>query len=820
MAAMALSFHLPSLVGHASRYCVVAATLLILFFCQVAQGQSVGFSRDVQPILATRCFSCHGPDKAEAGLRLHKRTAALAELDSGEFAIVPGKPDESALLQRISSEEPDERMPPEGEPLSAQEISVLQRWVQSGAEWEKHWAFVPLQQDEPPAVNLPDWVANPIDAFILARLEANGLSPQQPADKRTLVRRIYYDVTGLPPTHKELAKFLADDRSDAYEQLVDRLLASPKYGEKWARHWLDVVRYAETNSFERDAAKPYAWKYRDYVIRSLNEDKPYDQFVREQLAGDELDQVTNDSITATGYYRLGTWDDEPADPLQSKYDDLDNIVSTTGQAFLGLTVGCARCHDHKIDPFSQANYYGLLSFFVDITPYAMPRHRDAKLHSLWDLSPAKEKQQREELSSEIRKLQQASKNIEQQAIKRMDAADQRRTETAERQKVIDEKLDLFLTDEQRPRYGELLSKLKQAQQSLQEMPPAEYALSLAKCDPHPAPLHVMLRGNPHALGDPVEPCFPELFGETPPAIPEAVEGAHSAGRRRVLAEWIASPDNMLTSRVIVNRVWQHHFGRGMVRSANNFGQLGTPPTHPRLLDWLSRWFTDQGWSLKKLHRLILTSSTYRMSSQANETALAADPNNDLFSRFDMRRLSAEEIRDSVLLVSGQLNEQMYGPSIFPKLSREVLQTQSKPGKGWRTSSPQEAARRSIYIHIKRSLIPPELATFDFPETETSCEARFITTLPAQALNLLHSDFMQSQAGHLANRVKQEAGEETEARVIHTLRLLLSREPDRAIIDDSLQLIERLTVDHGVDREEAFRQFCVMALNLNEFVYLD
>jgi len=816
------AFQLPRLSTLASScFRLAVPALLLSMLCQGAHGQAVSFSRDVQPILAARCYACHGPDEAEAGLGLHEREAAFAELDSGEAAIVAGRPDESALLARVSSEDADLRMPPEGEALSAEEIAILKAWIEAGAEWEKHWAFVPLQHLEPPKVNGTDWVTNPIDAFVLSRLEANELSPQSPADKRTLARRVYYDVTGLPPTPAELAEYLADERPDAYERLVDRLLASPRYGEKWARHWLDVVRYAETNSFERDAVKPYVWKYRDYVIRSLNDDKPYDQFVIEQLAGDELDEVTTDSITATGYYRLGTWDDEPADPLQSRYDDLDNIVSTTGQGFLGLTVGCARCHDHKIDPFPQTNYYGLLSFFADVTPFALPNHRDAKLHSLWDLSPPEEKLRREELSSTIRELQKSGRVIEQQVIKRMDAADQRRTETKERQKVLDEKLDQFFEGDEKQQYGKIASANTAAKAAIAEIPAAEYVLSLAKCNPRPDATHVMMRGNPHVLGDPVEPCFPDLFSSAPPEIPEVAEGARSAGRRRVLAEWIASPENMLTSRVIVNRVWQHHFGRGIVRSANNFGQLGTPPTHPQLLDWLAGWFTDEGWSLKTLHRLILMSSTYRMSSQAEEAALAADPDNDLFWRFNMRRLSAEEIRDSVLLVSGQLNEQMYGPSVYPKLSEEVLHTQSEPGKGWNTSQPfQEAARRSIYIHIKRSLIPPELAMFDFPETDTSCEARFVTTLPAQALNLLHGEFLQTSAGQLADRVKQEAGEELEAQVAHTLRLTLSREPDRESIDDGMQLIEKLKAEHGLQQEKAFRQFCVMALNLNEFVYLD
>ena len=744
-------------------FAALTSLSLVLMVTCVVQGtgaaEPISFSREVQPLLADRCFACHGSDEAEGGLALHNREAALAEGDSGELAIVPGRPDESELIRRLVTTDEDERMPVDGDPLSEREIQVLRDWITAGAEYEKHWAFVPPKWRAPPKVNDPSWVANPIDAFVLARLEANGLKPAAPAEKRVLARRVFFDVTGLPAAVDELAEFLDDPRPDAYERLVDRLLASPRYGEKWARHWLDVVRYGESNSFERDAPKPFAWKYRDYVIRSLNDDKPYDQFIREQLAGDELDEVTPETITATGFYRLGTWDDEPADPLQAKYDDLDNIVSTVGQAFLGLTVGCARCHDHKIDPLPQTDYYGLLAFFADVTPYALANKRNAKHHGLWDVSKPEHQQQRREFDQQQAELTKQKRKFEDAVIPMMDAADQNRTETHERQAVFDEKLHLFVSEAELQTYRGMIEQLETLARKLEELPPRELILSLAKCDPHPGPTHVMLRGNPNVLGDPVEPCFPALFGDAPPRIPEAPAGARSAGRRRVLAEWIARPENLFTGRVIANRLWQHHFGRGIVRSANNFGQLGSPPTHPELLDWFVFWLNETEWRLKPLHRLMLTSSTYRMSSTATPESVAADPANDLFTRFNMRRLTAEELRDTVLYVSGQLNEKRFGPSIYPKLSAEVLATQSRPGHNWFTSTPREASRRSIYIHIKRSLIPPELANFDFPDTDSSCEARFNTTQAAQALNLLHGEFLQTHAGHFAERVVAEAGGE-------------------------------------------------------------
>ena len=781
---------------------------------------SISFSRDVKPILAARCFSCHGPDVAESSLALHERDLAIKAADSGSAAIVPGDPKASELVLRIAAIDEFERMPPEGDPLTEREISVLREWISEGAKYQKHWAFVRPIRRNPPPVDDGSWPANPIDAFILAQLEENDLLPSPPAEKQVLARRVYYDVTGLPPTPEEMEDFLRDERPDAYEHLVDRLLSSTRYGETWARHWLDIVRYAESNSFERDAPKPYVWKYRDYVIRSLNEDKPYDQFVREQLAGDELRELTEDSITATGYYRLGTWDDEPADQLQSKYDDLDNIVSTTGQAFLGLTIGCARCHDHKIDPVSQSDYYSFLAFFGDVTPYALPHKRDAKFNSLWDVSDPLQAQQREELRSRQTELRRKKLKLEDDAVRKMHSTDQARIESGEREEVLREKLQEFLSSAEFEEYRKLNAKLGDLSRDLAALPPANWVLSLARCDPNPETMHVMLRGNPHVLGDPVDPSFPEIFGDAAPDLPLPASNARSANRRRVLAEWITSPDNMLTGRVIANRVWQHHFGRGIVRSANNFGQLGTPPTHPELLDWLAHYLIDHQWRLKPLHRLILTSNTYRMSSRRSSPGLLTDPENDMFWRFNMRRLRAEEIRDSVLHVTGTLEEKLYGPSIYPKLSKEVLATQSRPGDNWKTSKPQDSNRRSIYIHIKRSLVVPELTVFDFPDTDTSCEARFDTVQAAQALSLLHSDFMQTQAKHFADRVIREGGDTLDSRLAYALRLALSREPDMETLSDGLQLFGHYRQQHDCSQTEALQQFCLMVLNLNEFIYID
>ncbi|BBO31313.1 PSD1 and planctomycete cytochrome C domain-containing protein [Lacipirellula parvula] len=797
---------------------------LLLSGVELSQAVPVNFSREVKPILARRCFACHGPDSGEGGLRLDSREHALAELDSGSFAIVPEDVDSSELLARVTSEDEFTRMPPEGKPLTPHEVDVLRRWIAEGAAYQKHWAFVAPEKHEPPALEASphkSWVQTPIDAFILAQLEANNLQPAPKADKRTLCRRAYYDLTGLPPSEQQLEEFLADESPDAWEKLIDKLLASPHYGERWGRHWLDLVRFAETNSFERDGEKQYAWKYRDYVIRSFNDDKPYNQFVKEQLAGDELDEVTRDSIIGTGYYRLGIWDDEPADSVQARSDEMDDLIATTSQAFLGLTVGCARCHDHKIDPIPQKDYYGMAAFFADVTPFA--ERGDLQTNNQWDLTVPANAAERGERRQRIRTISREKYSMEQVGVKRMSGPDQRRSETQRREGLLKAKLKDYLNDSEWEQYQQTLARLNDAQEDLKKLnqkSAPDWALALARCNAPPEPTHLNVRGNPHVPGEVVEPRFPQLFGVEQPTIPAAPAGARSAGRRKVLADWIASNDNMLTSRVIANRVWQHHFGRGLVRSANNFGELGDVPTHPELLDWLAIWLTEHEWKLKPLHRLIMTSSAYQMSSQADAAALAADPLNDNLWRFDLRRLGAEELRDATLAASGKLNLEMYGPSFYPEMSPEVLATQSMPGQGWGKSSSKEQSRRSVYIYVKRSLLTPLLTAFDFPDVDASCEARFNTTQPGQALSMLNGQFANEQAGYLANRVRTEAGDDPKDQVARAIEITLGREATKEEIADGLELLNQLTKEHNRDPQEALRYWCLVALNQNEFLYLD
>ncbi len=777
----------------------------------------VDFARDVQTTLARRCYACHGPDQQEGSLRFDQRSTLLSEADSGVAAIVPGHADQSELIRRIRTDDEGERMPPEGKPLTEEEIRHLSKWIDDGAAFQRHWAFQPVRATTIPEVADKRWCRTAVDRFVLHRLEAENLQPVSEAPTAQLIRRVYLDVVGLPPSPETVQQWLDDWNDDSYQLLIDRLLANPALGDKWARAWLDVVRYAETNSYERDGLKPNAWKYRDYVIRSFNTDKPYNQFVREQIAGDELDEVTTDSLTATGYYRLGLWDDEPADPKQAEFDGLDDLVTTTSQGLLGLTLNCARCHDHKIDPLTQQDYYSLVAFMRDVTPYA--RRSDLLTFNQIDLDPELAARY-ESLNRRRKELQKQTRKIEKLGIANMPAPDQRATEGPERGQVLKDKLHQYLPQDQFVTYTSLKQELSDLDSKQRKLPPRETVLGLAQLHPDPEPTHILLRGSPHSPGDLVQPAFPKLLGGGTPNLPSEQATARSTGRRRVLADWLASDDNWMTARVIVNRIWLHYFGRGIVRSPNNFGLMGDPPTHPLLIDYLASELIRNEWQLKSVHRMILLSSTYRLSTQRDEAAAQRDPANDLFWRQNLRRLSAEQVRDAVLAVSGQLNHERYGASMFPQLSAEVLASQSRPGSGWGQSTAAERSKRSIYIHVKRSLPVPLLSVFDFPDTDISCEARFLTTQPGQALTLLNSAWMQRQAAYLLERVQRDAGDNLRQQAARCLELVLSRPPRTEDVKQLTDLVHRLRQRHGLSETHARQAMCLVALNLNEFLYLD
>jgi mono/diheme cytochrome c family protein len=809
--------------------------------------QAQFFATQVRPILQAHCFSCHGADKKVKGdLRLTSRETLLEGGNSGPVVSLE-KPEQSLLVQAINYQ--DLKMPPKGKLPQAQ-IDILTRWVKMGVPYVEvagdaqamvshgppvvddraraFWSFRPVVRPPVPAVKHQAWVRNPIDAFVLVKLEEKGLRPAAPAAKVSWLRRAYYSVIGLPPTPAEVDAFLADNSTSAYENAVDRLLDSPRYGEHWGRHWLDLVRYAESNSFERDGAKPFVWRYRDYVIRAFNEDKPYDRFVREQLAGDELDAVTSDAIIATGYYRLGPWDDEAPDRVKAYYDELDDILATTGQTFLGLTVNCARCHDHKIDPFPQQDYYRLLAFFHGIRRYGNGPD------SLRVVGSEKDRHQQEQLIAEHnRKLSQAERDIA-----TIEAAIGPHLEGVERDDFQHEVNRLAIIRKHVPKdvareTANRYEVLRRERKALKKAAPSGIAQALCVAEEGRAAkdTFVLLRGNPQSPGDKVEPGFPSILtapGSPPLKVPQRPKDAASSGRRRLLADWIVAPNNPLTARVMVNRVWQYHFGRGIVHSSSNFGYMGAPPTHPELLDWLASEFVapssageSGAWRLKRLHRLILTSSTFRMSSHVDPAAAARDPENDWLSHFDLRRLTAEEIRDSILAVSGNLYlGKVDGPSVYPLIPAEVLAGQSRPGDGWGKSTPQEAAARSVFIHVKRSLTVPILAAFDVADPDATCPVRFTTTQPTQALGMINSEFVNTQAGIFGDDLGKQAGADVSAQVRLALRRVLQRAPGQSEVDRGVRFIEDTRQKDRLSAGEALRRFCLLALNLNEFVYLD
>jgi len=819
---------------------LLSAVVVMITVVPRTSAQDNFFEKEVLPILKAHCFKCHGDEKTRGKLDLTTRADILKGGEHGP-AVSLDKPETSLLLKAINYQGNLE-MPPKGK-LSDKEIQTLSRWVKDGVVWpptvssgikktrpeggkvtpeaRQYWAYQPVKRPETPAVKNKDWAKSPVDAFILAKLEAKGLTPAILAERTALIRRATYDLTGLPPTPEEIDVFVKDTRSDAYERLLDRLLASPHYGEKWGRHWLDLVRYAETNGYERDGPKPHAWRFRDYVIKSFNDDKPFTQFIREHLAGDELPRWSADGIVATGYYRLGLWDDEPVDPKQARYDELDDIVATTAQVFLGMTMNCARCHDHKIDPIPQADYYRLLAFFVDIPHYSDTRNTSSRFN-LTDISPpeVRAKYEPELLDREKKgdEIKEAMRKIEDEVIKKMPAEDQRAAEGLDRPRVISDKFKQYSNADQQRAYTELKAKLTILEKL--PIPGRDLALSVNRCIVNPAQEHVLLRGNPHNRGDKVEPGFPEVLGVRDPKLPVPAKDAKTSGRRTILAEWIGNEANPLTARVFVNRLWQQHFGRGIVASANDFGKFGDLPTHPELLDWLADEFMKGDWKIKRMHRLLMTTNTYQMASKAEAKALREDPSNALWWRYPMRRLTAEEVRDSILAVSGELTRKGGGPSVYPPLAKEVLSGQSRPGEGWGQSTREEASRRSVYVYIKRSLQVPILATHDQADTDSSCPVRYTTTVPTQALGLLNSTFSNEQAGYMADRLRKEVPNDLSVQVRRAVRLTTGREPSKQELERDLAFIKEVQSSGKLDERAALKQYCLLLLNTNEFLYLD
>lgn len=836
------------------------------FAASAAVASTPEFEKEVAPILEQRCVQCHGDTQQLSDLRLDSKESMLLGGKHGP-AVVPGDSGKSLLYQHISgAAEP--RMP-FGSTLAPGEIATLKRWIDSGAEWpaagsgadedKVWWAFRdPVRHD--PA----DSGTHPVDAFLAARLGESGLQRAPRADPQTLVRRAYLDLVGLLPPPAVVDSFAKDPSSEAFARLVDELLDSPRYGERWGRHWLDAVRYADSSGYEHDYDQPHAWRYRDYVIRSFNDDKPYDRFIKEQLAGDELPDQSYETLTATGMLRVGprVLFREKDNP-QYRYTYLDDIIATTSRVFLGLTVDCARCHDHKFDPISQMDYYRTMAVFFPYIRYDFPLAEEAVV--------ARHAAATEKVTAKINPLKKQIAEIEapykdaarKRMVERFPEEIQTAVRTPEEERTPGQKLlaaqvaslgyneykDL-IPEQDAERISDLRARITELEKDLPE--PLPMAMGIRDGDYRFAPnglgdevqpgkgdredfsgidgtwlpaknysppaAHFLPNADYRNKGDVVEPGYIEVLARGRPFSPESPAHRVSSGRRLALADWIASSRNPLTARVMVNRIWMHHFGEGLVYTASNFGRMGTQPTHPKLLDWLATEFVDQGWSMKAMHRLMMTSESYQMAAAHSDPGAAkADPENKLLWKFRQRRLEGEVIRDIILQASGNLNLEAGGPGFFPPIPDEVRE--SFPKGKWDMADPgPENWRRSVYAYAKRGLRYPLFEVFDQPNMNVTCERRTTTTVPTQALTLLNNRFALRQAKHYADRVARRA-DNPAGWVREAYRIALSRLPTESELETNLDFLRRQTEYHGGGAAAALTDLCDVILNLNEFLYV-
>ena len=911
--------------------------LLLVAHASVDAVDDIDFGTQIKPLLASKCFDCHGPDTQESHLRLDRRAAMLRGGDSGEPAIVTGDGEHSHLMKLVRGTESGKRMPPdEADQLSKNEIQLLQTWIDQGAVWpgpdgaaddesmkSDHWSFQSVRTSEPPPTDNPR-VANGIDAFVLQKLTDHSLTPNPQATRAELIRRISLDMLGLPPTPEDVRAFVADPDPQAYGQLVERMLANPHYGERWSRYWLDLVRFAETNGYETNRERPNAWPYRDYVIRSLNDDKPYDQFLKEQIAGDAIGTPEATAYLVAGPYDLVKSPDINL-TLMQRQNELDDMINTTGTAFMGLTLGCARCHNHKFDPIRQTDYYSLQAIFAGI----QHGDRSLPLTEQQQLEIAEIDQQLVQLRDELRpfvkdagphrppvnarsneelfeptsarfvrftiqatnasqpcidelEIFSGTKNValastgakatcsstlpgyevhklehindgrfgnsrswisnesgqgwiqielpEVATINRIVWARDRDGHFGDRvatQYMIEvavepgqwkpvassaDRLPFTGVASTQPEYDfakfpndraeqgrELLNQLQKHEQRRSQLQAS--ATVYAGTFQQPGPTHRLFRGEPLAQREQVEPGTVAALGKL--AISEATPEQQ---RRLALADWMASKDHPLTARVIVNRLWQFHFGKGLVATPSDFGKAGVAPTHPELLDWLAMELMQHNWSLKHVHRLILNSATYRQSSQPREDALQADADTQWWWRFPPRRLEAEPIRDSILAVTGALDNRMYGPG-FSGFEVELENVRHYFPK--KTYGPEDW-RRMIYMTKVRLEKESVFGVFDCPDAATSVPKRSRSTTPLQALNLFNSPFMLQQAQLLADRLKRECGDDTSQQIVRAFWLCYGREPSTADLSDSKDFIAA----------EGITAFCRAMLNSNEFVFIE
>jgi len=738
--------------------------LALALACPIAGRPALAAGKpSAQAVLEANCLSCHG--KAQmSGLDLRSRDSLLRGGNRGA-AVALGNANSSLLIEAVERTG-ELKMPPGDQPLDAADIAALREWIDAGVLWEvgepqdsTWWSFrKPVRPG-----------GESIDEFIVAKLREQGIKRTAPADRRTLVRRAYFDLHGLPPAPEEVDQFVDDESPDAFARLIDRLLESPRYGERWGRYWLDLVRYADTSGFETDHFYTEAWRYRDWVIKSFNEDKPYDVFVKEQIAADEIwgtDTDLNGVLRlpeqkkknlhrriGTSLFTLGAF------PVEyTYYGDLyraewrAEAVDIVGSAFLGLTLECARCHDHKFDPISQRDYYRMAALFAGSAEEEIP------LGSLFDVQSATRSFPLLENARILKRMAKQAKGEERAA---------------------------------------LMERLGEAYLKAPEPMPIAKVVGHEETVPE---TYVLDRGDFKSKGEKVEPGFLS-------ALNEGLRIEHNRARRKALAEWLTSGDQPLVARVMVNRIWQQHFGNGLVRTPNDFGRQGEPPTHPKLLDWLAVEFVESGWSIKRMHRQIMLSDAYRAGSVGNEDV---DPDNRYLSRMSRRRLDADAIRDSVLAVAGTLNTKMGGVGVIPPLSKEEILAARMPHLWPANPDPSEHLRRSVYMQMKRSMALPMLQIFDAPDSATSCARRETSTVAPQALAMMNSSFMTDQANRLADRIREQAGAEPNAAVEFGWRLAFGRVPSRQERQAALSFLER----------NSLPQLSLLLLNMSEFIYVD
>jgi hypothetical protein len=809
------------------RRAAAALVVLSAFHLAGADNRAI-YEEQIAPIFALQCASCHSGTAPKADFAVGSFDAVSKGGKHGR-ALIPGSSRDSLVMQYLRGERNPKmplggQLPPDAIEKIAKAIDAMQRSGEARPASDAHLEWLLKAPEEPkvPAVKTAGWIRNPIDAFVMAKLEAKGMTPAPPASCRVLLRRLYFDLVGVPPAPEEARQFLNDPDPNAYEKLVDRLLADPRYGERYARHWLDLARYAESDGFAVDWERPTAWRYRDYVIRAFNQDKPYDLFVKEQLAGDELrdkrlkEEDKSERLVALGFLRMATWEADATSKKQLRQDFLNEVTATTGSVFLGMTVGCAQCHNHKYDPIPQRDFYRLQAFFAATGIEELPApfinaERPADMKRLL-------RQYEDELETAKEELENRKEELKQRfiALKEIKPDDPAVGEFLKELGVANaffqEREDKIFQQPEWQRYSETKDRVQKLTELMRRYKPVAYAvkdLTPPNVPELPA-THILQAGELDAKGQVVEPGFPEcVAGSSDPAkIPFSGD---SSGRRLALAEWIASAGHPLTARVIANRVWQWHFGDGLVRTPSDFGKNGARPEHPELLDWLSRRLVDEKWSLKALHRMILTSNTYRQAVEhpAGKQQAEIDPNNELLWHMNWLRMDAEVLRDTLLMLSGRLNPESGGPGALLDVPPDVAE--GFEFFKWFPSEGREQSRRTIYTFQRRSVVDPMMETFDVASIAASCARRNTTTVAPQALTLMNGGLPNSAAKQFAARLVEMAGPDVDRQVEHAFWAALSRAPSDA---------ERRKARAMAAAPDGLNQLALVLFNLNEFLYVE